>query len=45
MLKEIAKYSGLKGDSLERALRKDGWDVGYISNHQIEIVEYDLIED
>ena len=45
MLNEIAKYSGLKGDSLERALRKDGWDVGYISSHKIEIVEYDLIED
>lgn len=42
---EIAKYSGLTGDSLERALIKDGWDVGYISNNYIEIVDYDLIED
>ena len=45
VLNEIAKYSGLTGDSLERALRKDGWDVGYISNNYIEIVDYDLIED
>ena len=42
---EIAKYSGLKGASLEHALVNDGWEVGYISNNQIEIVEYDLIED
>ena len=42
---EIAKYSGLRCDSLERAIRKDGWDVGYISNQQIAIVDYDLIED
>lgn len=45
VLNEIAKYSGLTGDSLERALIKDGWDVGYISNNFIEIVDYDLIED
>ena len=45
VLNEIAKYSGLTGDSLERALRKDDWDVGYISNNKIEIVAYDLIED
>lgn len=42
---EIVKYSGLTGDSLERALRKDDWDVGYISDNQIKIVDYDLIED
>lgn len=45
VLNEIAKYSGLTGDSLERALIKDGLDVGYISNNFIEIVDYDLIED
>lgn len=45
VLNEIAKYSELKGDSLERALINDGWDVGYISDHQIKIEEYDLIED
>ena len=45
VVNEIVKYSGLTRDSLECALRKDGWDVGYISNHQIEIVDYDLIED
>ena len=45
VLNEIAKYSGLTRDSLERALIKDGWDVGYISNNLIEIVDYDLIED
>lgn len=45
VLNEIAKYSGLTGDYLEYALRKDGWDVGYISNNPIEIVDYDLIKD
>lgn len=46
LLNEIAKYSGLTGESLEYALRKDGWDVGYISKYnRIEIVDYDLIED
>ena len=45
VLNEIAKYSDLTGDSLERALIKDGWDVGYISNNRIEIADYDLIED
>lgn len=45
VLNEIAKYSGLIGDSLERALIKDGLDIGYISNNSIEIVDYDLIED
>lgn len=45
VLNEIAKYSGLTGDYLERALIEDGLDVEYISNNQIEIVEYDLIED
>lgn len=45
VLNEIAKYSGLTGDSLERALIKDGLDIGYISNNKIEIVDYDLIED
>ena len=45
VLNEIAKYSGLTGDSLECALRKDGWDVGYISNNRIEIIDYDLIKD
>jgi hypothetical protein len=45
VLNEIAKYSGLTGDSLERALIKDGLNVGYISNNPIEIVDYDLIED
>lgn len=46
VLNEIAKYSGLTGESLECALRKDGWDVGHISKYnRIEIVDYDLIED
>jgi hypothetical protein len=46
VLNEIAKYSGLTGESLECALRKNGWDVGYISKYnRIEIVDYDLIED
>ena len=42
---EVAKYFGLTGDSLERALREDGFNIGYISNHKIVIVDYDLIED
>ena len=46
VLNEIAKYSGLTGDSLECVLVKDGWNVGYISKYnRIEIVDYDLIED